>query len=90
MKRDPQETIRKLEIIKGMIEWDEPLEYCVAIDEAIEALEKQIPKKPSTDGTYTVEDIMQCPSCNGFVLYHKGISYCEKCGQAIDWTEGEE
>ena len=58
-------------------------------DAVIEALEKQIPKKPITDGTYKVEDVMQCPVCNGFVIYHKGISYCEKCGQAINWTEGE-
>ena len=50
---------------------------------AVSAMEKQVPKKPRTDGTYTVEDVMQCPDCNGFVLYHKGISYCEKCGQAI-------
>ena len=44
---------------------------------AIEALEKQIPKKP----TKTRSEIV-CPTCKTLV----GSSpYCRYCGQALDW-----
>lgn len=61
-----------------------------AIDEAIEGLEKQIPKKPV--GKYTS---YKCPVCGRRVRSGKGSSsrgidhYCQKCGQAIDWEETE-
>ena len=42
----PEEAITILKIAKTEVEWDYPLDYAVAIDTAIEALEKQIPKTP--------------------------------------------
>ena len=46
---------------------------------AIEALEKQIPKKP----VKTRSEIV-CPTCDTLV----GSSpYCRYCGQALDWSE---
>ena len=51
---------------------------------AIEALEKQIPKKVvyhDDSGNKTVSE--RCPSC--FEIAHS--DYCEYCGQAIDWSE---
>ena len=48
---------------------------------AIEALEKQIPKKP----TKTRSEIV-CPTCKTLV----GSSpYCRYCGQALDWSDTE-
>ena len=41
----PKEAIKILEIAKAEVEWNYPLDYAIAIDTAIEALEKQIPKK---------------------------------------------
>lgn len=61
-----------------------------ALNMAIEALEKQIPKKPV--GKYTS---YKCPVCGRRVRSGKGSSsrgidhYCQKCGQAIDWEETE-
>jgi len=53
-------------------EWD-------AVDMAMKALEKQIPKKWFHDcGMY------YCPVCNEFMF--EG-NYCPNCGQKIDWTE---
>ncbi len=52
-----------------------------ALNMAIEALEKQIPKKP----TKTRSEIV-CPTCKTLV----GSSpYCRYCGQAIDWSDTE-
>lgn len=57
-----------------------------ALKMAIEALEKQIPKKPSfgADGT------PQCSECLWDEFYNKdAMRYCPSCGQAIDWEETE-
>ena len=63
-------------------------DFQVAREKAIEALEKQIPKKPIWehlgDSLSNADIITMCPSC------YKGIEedehHCE-CGQAIDWSE---
>ena len=67
-----------------------------ALKIAVVALDKQIPKKPTrgvdrTWGTPTKEAI--CPVCD-YALGHwefigdaKKITYCEHCGQAIDWSD---
>lgn len=66
-------------------------EYVLNEKAIINALEKQIPKKP-------IEDRYPwciCPNCGGSV-YLKNIqehifvdetSYCEHCGQALDWSD---
>ena len=49
-----------------------------AIDKAIEALEKQTPKKPIK---------LNCPNC-GFDKIDNSwwvFTYCPKCGQRLDW-----
>lgn len=58
-----------------------------AIDVAIQALEKQIPKKP--DFTEDKEFAL-CPCCNGKGLLNKQ-KYCDNCGQKIDldWSDAE-
>lgn len=52
-------------------------------DEAIKAVEKQIPKKPIT----TADGCKAC-SC-GLVLQEDNkrrcFYYCDRCGQKIDW-----
>lgn len=60
-----------------------------AIDMAIDALEKQIPKKP-----LHMHKNYYCPICkeDGWMLWDDAIpndmdKYCGKCGQAIDWEE---
>jgi hypothetical protein len=53
---------------------------------AIEALEKQIPKKPLDVVTDDNEFIcMICPSCEQIAVEFND-KYCSRCGQAIDWS----
>ena len=73
----------------------------LALMEAVEALEKQIPKHPKIDRiTYTngsgYFDELNCPNCGNYLIqrddfgeYFAGSqnNYCEECGQAIDWSE---
>lgn len=61
-----------------------------AVEIAVEAMEKQIPKKAI--GEHYAH--MRCPSCNHRIPSGGGSSsrrrdnWCNYCGQAIDW-EGE-
>lgn len=92
-----QEAIETIKIAIAEVEWNYPMDYSIAFDMAITALEKQIPKRPEEyeDKYYA------CPVC-GNVLLHKwekyptklmsknnGLPYCLSCGKAIDWSEEE-
>ena len=56
----------------------------------IEALEKQIPKKPCWISIFRHHEVKEpfCPSCKRMYLCNKQ-NYCEECGQKIDWSEEE-
>lgn len=59
-----------------------------------EALEKQIPKKPTIVHFWS-RDEMNCPNCDSYLISKdttgitigNKVNYCEECGQAIDWSE---
>ena len=62
-----------------------------AMNLAIKALEKQIPKKP-----LHMHKNYYCPICkeDGWMLWDDAVpndmdEYCGKCGQAIDWSNNE-
>lgn len=62
------------------------------VDKVKEAMEKQIPKKPSEvfeieDGAFYRLDYM-CTACNS-ATYGQPYKpkYCKHCGQALDWPE---
>lgn len=52
---------------------------------AMQALEKQIPKKLIINEK---DGMRHCPNCDTFFL-SGGKRHCEKCGQALDWSEEE-
>lgn len=60
-----------------------------AVQMAREALEKQIPKKPSD--TLTISGISRYKSgnCKCGTAILQIYKYCPSCGQAIDWSEEE-
>lgn len=63
-----------------------------ALDMAIEALEKQIPKKPVSKYKYRYGKTV-CPACETentcrIVMFWE--KYCPDCGQAIDYGEVKE
>ena len=60
--------------------YDAEFESALAL--AIEALEKQIPKKP-----YWEYGGCHCKSCGLDVLSDE--PFCPLCGQAIDWSDDE-
>ena len=75
-----EEAIKTIEVAIAEVEWEYPLDYSVAFETAIEALEKQIPKKLKDDGW------LYCPICGRDVLMDR-FDYCCHCGQALDWSD---
>lgn len=60
---------------------------------AIQALEKQIPKRPDIEDSDRVKSC-KCPLCGGFIGYmvdyedeYYPDNYCPSCGQKLDWSE---
>lgn len=71
---------------------------CVAAIEdacmlAVEALKKQIPKKPVLENTKGIVgiDMWHCPVCKDEIIsdWNRDIAnpYCHHCGQEIDWSD---
>ena len=87
----PQEVIKTLEVAKAEVEWNYPMDYAVAIDEAIKAVDKQIPKKPVSKYKYRDGENV-CPSCETenrcrIVMFWE--KFCPDCGQRILWEVEE-
>ena len=61
-----------------------------ALTTAINALEKQIPKKLKDYTQPQYGCIPVCGVCNGIMDLMQGdLNYCPNCGQAIDWSDKE-
>ena len=85
-----EEAIKTIKLAVAEVEWNYPMDYAVAFEIAISALEKQIPKKPINVEKHYYE----CPCCKQdlgvsdddiFVYENPGKNYCDNCGQALDW-----
>ncbi|MBD5543772.1 MAG: hypothetical protein HDR01_05910 [Lachnospiraceae bacterium] len=81
-----KEAIEAIEVIKRLIGVSPSERIVSAVNEAISALEKQIPEKPIT---YKGTNRADCPVCGAMV---RGIKepfgdWCSKCGQALDWSD---
>ena len=70
------------EAIKILIEKQHEIEEYGATDIAIEALEKQIAKKPSLVGMQN-----KCPNIDCIENVLRYYNYCSECGQKIDWNK---
>ena len=72
-----QEAIETIKTAIAEVEWNYPLEYAVAFEKAIEALEKQVPYPTQN------QFVGKC-KCGKTVYPH--MKYCDVCGQALDWS----
>ena len=80
-----------IEILQEEHDYAQLLSYVnSALNLAISALEKRIPKKPDLEGDgyddngELIYDTWICPCCG---KYYEEYEFCPQCGQAIDWTE---
>ena len=80
-----EEAIKTIKIAIAEVEWNYPMDYAIAFENAISALEKQIPKKVniSLKGTTGWNTKCHCPNCKSMVSHGKN---CFNCGQALDFN----
>ena len=81
-------------VIHKTINGETDINEVEALDMAISALEKQIPKELIAEGDgyadgSMVYDSFYCPSCDHHMEWDEVEDYCPKCGQKICWEEGE-
>lgn len=53
-----------------------------ALNVALEAIDKQIPKKPIEKSPW----VYHCPRCDSQTI-DKKFKFCPDCGQVLDWSE---
>lgn len=96
---DEKKVREAIEAFQGQVDWlkriddkecKEARRCCIEYFEtAIEALEKQLPKKPIDKSCVKDNDTIYgyvgiCPSCNGIV--DDSMIVCD-CTQVLDWSE---
>lgn len=91
---DEKKVRKAIEIIKSNYPTSGYYVLCEALDTAIEALEKQLPKKgikeKITEGVNKGLHKYYCPVCyrNGDLSNKCNVGeYCSDCGQRLDWSE---
>lgn len=85
----PQEAIQRIEQHNEHHSKKEQFAIHIteALNMAVKALKKQIPKKPRVDD----ENWLCCPNCNEtfamFDMLHRRLLCCGCCGQKLDFSE---
>lgn len=90
-----KEIINTLRMAISEVEWNYPLDYTVALEEAIKIIRLQIkqPLKELRDPNpiELKNDYAECPNCGEWLgkkkLAKHRYNYCPKCGQALDCGE---
>lgn len=59
-----------------------------ALEMAIQALEKQIPKKPLCIANLGYTALWLCPVCERRII-RSDLKYCHQCGQKLNWSDEE-
>ena len=85
----PEEAI---EFFKGELEGGKCSEHCIqcnANELALQALEKQIPKKPIKSDRQEIRYTLtyDCPTCGKQFTGTGFADYCYHCGQNLDWGD---
>lgn len=93
LKRILQRQVEKADCDGRGVQDD--LEVCFDFDRAIEALEKQLPKKVEYEGGFSNNGLARyrmakCPTCDRWYSSRDEIIYCSKCGQKLDWSKEDE
>ena len=84
-----QEAIENLKYLISGDCTDNQMDFIEEIKMAINALEKQVPKRPIEDCYYDEPSV--CPNCGGNVINQCDNDYqfqcCHYCGQKLDWRD---
>lgn len=91
---DQKKVREAIETIKSNYPTSGYCMLCEALDTAIEALEKQLPKRVDFEEDVAENMCVECPSCGSFLGYwvdcldeNYQFDNCKHCGQRLDWSE---
>ena len=82
----------KAETILAMVEELEKYRAIGTVEECQEAVERQNPRAAITEKEDTGTTKYTCPTCGRYMGWSTGTlpaRYCWKCGQKLDWSDGE-
>lgn len=93
-----KEAIETIKIAMAEVEWDYPMDYTVTFEMAIDAIEKQVPKKAIF--SHNLSDTLSVFNCDcgniikvshdaGIMNNNNAANYCSKCGCRLDWSDEE-
>ena len=86
-----EEAIKTIQVAIAEVEWEYPLDYSMAFETALNALEKQIPKKPINEECYYIcsccRDDLGVSDDDIFIYELSMPKYCSNCGCVLDWSE---
>lgn len=90
-EQEATETLERL--FSDSTNEDYPFTECFAnaLAVAIQALEKQIPKKPVKSEKQVVRYVntYYCPICNLGITGTNIAKWCYHCGQKLDWSDND-
>lgn len=87
--------------VENHIEEEKCLNYQIALNMALKAIAKQVPQKVDLIVTSKVKavdvetkkiytyPVVRCTNCDKPMTFHKERKFCEHCGKALDWGDGE-
>lgn len=93
---DEKKVRESIEVIKANYPTSGYYMLRESLDIAIEALEKQLPKRPRengmSDGLIKKTKYYTCQTCGNCLLTEmmnerQNTNYCWDCGQRLDWSE---
>ena len=96
--KKPMTSLEALDIMQGNLKQLQKLgikndKAMMPIQKAIEALERQVPKKAYYEGDgyddngNLIYDTWICPHCDHrYEVDYETYMHCPMCGQAIEWT----
>lgn len=85
------EWIKELKGSEKILEFYYAESFIKACNISIQALEKQIPKKPVKSEKQVVRYVntYYCPICNLGITGTNIAKWCYHCGQKLDWSDEE-
>lgn len=84
-----EEAIKTIKTAVAEVEWNYPMDYAIAFEMAISALEKQIPKRVELykhNGDFKWENY-PCPYCGemlGLEVNKRYVNFCPNCGRGFE------
>ena len=80
-----EKAVKTIKIAIAEVEWNYPLDYAIAFETAIEALQEKAERTPATVVSSEDDFYHFCSECNNEV--YKKDKYCHTCGRELKWRK---